>query len=399
MEKPKIRWIEASPIVHEGEQMILLRDSEGIVDQSLIVSKPTAFLLSLMDGTRTMEEIQDDYQGALGGIIDLGKIQEVVAAMDSNLFLMNDNYLHHFQELKDEYENAPVRRSFLAGKSYPDDAGSLLAFLDDMLSPGASVKPEGEITGIIAPHIDYGRGKEVYRRVYAYLKGAEKPLILLFGTCHGYAEGMLHISTKDFATPLGIVPASAGLCDLIRSHPELRGHINEWPHRSEHSIELQLPILQFMKAGAPIEILPILTGSMHRYIMGERSLEEEEVAAPLHGLMDVLRRYGKPCLILSGADLAHIGAQFGDSTPLNRDALARSKERDNAILEHIKNVDAHGFFEEIKGEEDRRRICGLTSIYFQLKLLEGHRCDIVDYGQWSDGRSSVSFAGAVFYAP
>ncbi|HEY3276356.1 MAG TPA: AmmeMemoRadiSam system protein B [Syntrophorhabdaceae bacterium] len=398
MERPKLRWIEASPIVHEGEEMILLRDSEGIVEQALIVSRPTAFLLSLMDGTRTLEEIQGDYGKIAGGMIDLERIREVVLAMDSNLFLMNRKYLSRFDEIKKAYEDAPVRESSLAGKSYPGESADLLAYLDDMLTL-PSKKPEGSITGILAPHIDYGRGKEVYRQVYAYLRGAQRPLIVIFGTCHGYAEGMLHISTKGFATPLGVVPACAGVCDLVRSHRDLKGCVNEWPHRNEHSIELQLPLIQHLCAGAPVEILPILTGSMHEYIVGNKGLEEEEMSRLVEGLREVLKEYGKPCLLLSGADLAHIGAQFGDPSPLDGETLARSKERDEAILRHVEKVDGRAFFEEVRAEQDKRRICGLTSIYIQLKLLEGHRGKIIDYGQWSDGRSSVSFAGAVFYAP
>jgi len=77
--------------------------------------------------------------------------------------------------------------------------------------------------------------------------------------------------------------------------------------------------------------------------------------------------------------------------------LAESKEKDEAILAHIRNVDAEGFFRAIQNERDSRRICGLTPIFFQLKLLEGCRSDIVSYDQWTDGQSSVSFAGGVFY--
>jgi predicted class III extradiol MEMO1 family dioxygenase len=76
--------------------------------------------------------------------------------------------------------------------------------------------------------------------------------------------------------------------------------------------------------------------------------------------------------------------------------MERSQKKDEMLLGHIRNVDAGGFFEEIREEGDRRRICGLTPIFFQLKLLEGSRAEIVDYDQWTDGHSSVSFAGGYF---
>jgi AmmeMemoRadiSam system protein B len=274
----------------------------------------------------------------------------------------------------------------------------LLAFLDEMLSTGETLKPEAEITGILAPHIDYGRGAEVYRQVYRYLKGIEKPLIVLLGTCHAFTEGLWNISTKDFATPLGIVPNSPELSGMIRADRELKKCVHEWPHRSEHSIELQLPVIQFLTAGRSIEILPILTGSMHEHIAGGKSLQDDEITAPLRSLREVLKAYGKPYLVVAGADLAHIGAQFGDAFVLDQETLLQSKEKDEGILMHVKNVDGGGFFNEIRAEEDRRRICGLTPIYLQLSLLEGCGCEIVGYDQWYDGRSSVSFAGGVFYA-
>jgi predicted class III extradiol MEMO1 family dioxygenase len=114
-------------------------------------------------------------------------------------------------------------------------------------------------------------------------------------------------------------------------------------------------------------------------------------------LREILAVHGRPFIILSGADLAHIGAQFGDRTALDIATLAHSKARDEVLLESIKMVDAKAFFETIRDEKDARRICGLTPIYFQLKLLEGSRCDIVGYDQWTDGKSSVSFTGGIFY--
>ncbi|MDR2018370.1 MAG: AmmeMemoRadiSam system protein B [Syntrophobacterales bacterium] len=398
MEKPKLRWIDASPFDHEGTEMILLKDTEDIADHSLIVSKHAAFLLSLMDGTRTVEELKDEYQRTLGQIIEIEQVLGLVEAMDLNLFLMNDRFVSHFLRLKDEYEKAGVRESCLAGKGYPGERDELLAFLDRMLSTGEVPEPEGEVTGILAPHIDYGRGGYVYRRVYRYLKGAEKPLIVLLGTCHAFTQDMWNISEKDFATPIGIMPNSPELCGMIKARRELSKCVKEWPHRREHSIELQLPIIQFMTAGHKIEILPILTGSMHEQITGSKSLEDEEITIPLSSLKEVLKAYGKPYLVVAGADLAHMGAQFGDPFILDRKILSQSRKKDEAILEHVKNVNAYGFFNEVRMEEDRRRICGLTAIYFQLSLLEGSRSEIVGYDQWYDGRSSVSFAGGVFYA-
>jgi AmmeMemoRadiSam system protein B len=152
-----------------------------------------------------------------------------------------------------------------------------------------------------------------------------------------------------------------------------------------------------LASGKNIEILPILTGSMHGYMAGQKYMEDEEIMSITESFQEILNVYGKPYIIISGADLAHIGAQFGDTYSLNFLTLNQSKDKDEAILNRIRDVDASGFFNTIQDEKDVRRICGLTPIYFQLNLLSGSQCEIVSYKQWTDGKSSVSFAGGVFY--
>ncbi len=397
MERPKLRFIEAVPFVQDGQELILLRDAEGVVDQALAVTREAAFMISLMDGTRTLREIQADFMRAVGEMVYVERIEELVHLMDENLMFQNDRYYAHMKELRDEYDRLPVRKAHLAGKSYSSNPMELLAFLEEMFDMTRDgVTPRGEITGILAPHIDYQRGVGVYRQTYHYLKHAGKPLMVIFGTSHRPTERLLSISLKDFETPLETVRCGEGLRELIGRNDVLRRYVDEWPHRTEHSIELQLPLIQFM-VREDFEILPILTGSMHEYIEGGKTVDDEEIGLLIRNLKDVLDACGKPYCVIAGADLAHIGEQFGDRYPLDRVTMDGSKEKDALLLEHIRDVDGEGFFRAIQGERDSRRICGLAPIFFQLKLLEGATADIVGYDQWTDGKSSVSFAGGVFY--
>jgi hypothetical protein len=206
-----------------------------------------------------------------------------------------------------------------------------------------------------------------------------------------------NISLKDYCTPLGIVPCNPELRSLISDNALLREHVSEWSHRNEHSIELQIPIIQFLLKDRDVEILPVLTGSMQEYVVGERKPDWQALHELAENLREVLEAYGKPYLLVAGADLAHIGAQFGDRYALDRHVLQRSRVKDEEILDTIRQVNGEKFVAAIRAESDSRRICGLAPIYFQLSLLHGSRCDVVSYDQWTDGASSVSFAGAVFY--
>ncbi len=396
MEKPRIRYIEAFPYEKDGKRLVVLRDAEGISREALAVSREAAFIVSLMDGTNTLRDIQAEFMRASGEMIYIEQIEDLVKMLDQYLFLQNDRFREHVKALQDEYDQMPARPAYLAGTGYSANRMDLLSFLDGMFDGHTHAGDvPGDLSGILAPHIDYSRGASVYRRTYPYIKNAGKPLMVIFGTCHHPTQGLWSISLKDFETPLETVPVGPALKGLIRADGFLNRYIDEWPHRNEHSIELQLPLIQFMVQD-DFEILPVLTGSMHEFIEGTRSIDDGEMGQLTESLKAVLTAYGKPYCVIAGADLAHIGAQFGDRYALDPTVMDLSRKKDEAILEHVKNADADAFFREIREEGDKRRICGLTPIFFQLKLLEGCRADIVDYGQWTDGHSSVSFAGGFF---
>ena len=179
---PKLRYIEAHPYEHEGKNMMLLRDAEGIIESSLLVPKEALYIISLMDGTRSSRDIQADYMRTSGTLVYIEQIEQLIEVMDKNLFLANDNFNNHHVQLRTAYENNPVRNPCLAGKSYPDNRMELLMSLDEILKIKAGTTTEDTIAGILAPHIDYMRGAEVYSKTYNYLrqlKETDKTLIVV----------------------------------------------------------------------------------------------------------------------------------------------------------------------------------------------------------------------------
>ncbi len=397
MDCPKLRPVEMVPVRNGQRELILIRDPEGLMEESLIVSKDVAYILSLMDGKRTLRDIQAEYMRVFGELIYMEKLNELIASLDSHTLLLNERYETRLAKLKEEYESMDVRPPALMGKAYPEGRMELILFLDEFFSGKKTEKKiTGRLTGFLSPHIDYTRGKEVYASTYSHLKNLEAQLIVIFGTSHRVSEKIWNISLKDFSTPIDRVFVSRELKEMIKDHPILKNYVCEWPHRSEHSIELQLPLLQFTLQ-RDFEILPILTGSMHEYIEGKKDLNDQEIEDLIQSLKECLSSCGKPYIIASGADLAHIGAQFGDYYSLDLITLSSSKAKDEILLDAVKECDAQRFFNLIKEEKDRRRICGLAPIYFQLRMLSGSKGELIEYEQWTDGASSVSFAGCIFY--
>ncbi|HOJ42891.1 MAG TPA: AmmeMemoRadiSam system protein B [Syntrophorhabdaceae bacterium] len=395
MDKPQIRYIDAHPFEKEGQQLFIVSDPEGIMEESLVITRDVAFIISMMDGRHTLRDIQAEYMRVFGQLIYMEDLEGIVDTLDKKYLLYNDRYRAYLETLKEAYEKEKIRPAHLAGKSYPANRMDLIMYLDSVFKSDGKPEFAHDIVGIMAPHIDYSRGMEVYKEIYRYLKLVKKPLVVVIGVSHRPTDKIISISFKDFETPLDICKNSEALKGLIKDSI-LKEYIDEWPHRTEHSIELQLPLLQFVME-EDFEILPILTGSMHEYIKGNKPFPDSKIDEITVAINRILNDYGRPYIIVSGVDLAHIGAQFGDRYPLDALTLSQSKVKDEEILDAISSVDADRFFNIVKEERDRRRICGLTAIYLQLKLLKGHRCEIKAYKQWHDGASSVSFAGALFY--
>ena len=393
---PKVRWLDVAPTVHEGKEVFLIRDPEGVTDKSLFVSRDVLFLVSLMDGTRSTRDIQSEYMKASGLMVDSDRLASVVRALDDCFLLFNERYDGHVSRLRDECESQPFRSAYLSGRSYPHDPDALRAYLAALMARASEPIQTDKVVGMVAPHIDYGRGAGVYAPIYSHLPKDDNTLFVIFGTCHKLTRAVWNISLKDVATPLGRIKTAEGLGELIRHDSLLKDYVDEWPHRTEHSIELQLPLMQFLLEGQPFEVLSILTGGLHEYVQDGRRLDQGEAPALLERLRALVATHTGPVVYVAAADLAHIGAQFGDEQPLDG-MLEESKQKDQELLRRIAAVDGGGFFETVRREGDRRRICGLAPIYFVLSMVDARRGEVVGYEQWTDGASSVSFTGAAFY--
>jgi AmmeMemoRadiSam system protein B len=94
-----------------------------------------------------------------------------------------------------------------------------------------------------------------------------------------------------------------------------------------------------------------------------------------------------------------MGLQFGDPRGIGEYDLRLLAEEDREMLGHVERVDADGFFESIKKDRDRRRICGLPAIYTMLQTMNAEEGTLLKYDQafTPETQSVVSFASLAFY--
>jgi AmmeMemoRadiSam system protein B len=177
--------------------------------------------------------------------------------------------------------------------------------------------------------------------------------------------------------------------------------VDEFVHRNEHSLELQVLYLHTLFADKrDIRIVPILCGSFHEIITRNALPQEtEELNAFIESLQALIRNDNRRVCLVAGADLAHVGPQFGHSFRATPGVMDEIKAKDLSMLDHVAKGDAEGFFEYIRREDDQRNICGLPPIYTFLRLLDDAEGKLLNYSQWRDpdGNGAVTFASLAFY--
>jgi AmmeMemoRadiSam system protein B len=404
-ENPKIRQLEPIPVKQEGRDMIALRDPQGYLRNLVLLPPPIYYVASLCDGTRSLRDLQTAYVRRFGDIITSSQIESIINELDKQLLLDNDTFREYKGQLDAEYLSLPNRPMISAGSGYQADPRALADFIQTMLEGAEEVEAPGHLPiGAVAPHIDLERGKECYGKLYSLLgrsfDGSYQPLVVILGTCHGDMEGPFAMTSKNYLTPFGLVETDAGLAEGIAGAAGMEGLGDELSHRSEHSIEIQLPMLCVIFGGADrFRILPITCNSFHPFIEDDGTPSEDpEISSFITALQGLLSAMEDKALFLASADLAHVGRRFGSALPLDGVMLSSVIAKDREMLKPVEEGDAEGFFSYIAAEKDSRHVCGLPPIYTLVKTLGDREGELIDHCHWFDSQegSAVTFAGLSF---
>jgi MEMO1 family protein len=435
---PKLRPLDAKWTTVHGEPRLRLADPLHLSTQQAMLPAALAPLLGLLDGTRTLDRLTADYTRVTGAPISGTVVEEIVSALDGALFLQSERFEHALLQARTEFRAAPHRPPSLAGLSYPAEAPALEASFAAHGRRDRIVEALGPIrraSGVLSPHIDYARGGPIYAATWgASIEAAATcDVVVVFGTDHWGGAGQLTLTPQRYATPWGPLPTDPQLVDALADALGNTAYLEEIHHAREHSIELAAVWLHWalQQAGRAHRlppVIPILCGSFHCYThTGPHSPSpenhapahypgqdlDEAIPPPLPESDPRLERAleamvaglkGARVLVVSAADLAHVGPAFGDATPLTDHAKRELAVADRCLLTAVEAGDATDFLTMLRADQDRTRICGLPPTYWTLRLLErlggGHpRGRIVDYAQCPADPgfgSVVSIAGALW---
>ena len=227
---------------------------------------------------------------------------------------------------------AKVRRPCQAGAFYEGTAESLRrqirnCFLHELgprKLPEVAKSDLRNIIGLVCPHAGYAFSGPVAAHAYYKLALDGKPdVVVILGPNHtGYGSPLAVMSEGFWRTPLGDVEIDTEIANKIVRESRIVD-VDESAHRFEHSIEVQLPFLQYLY-GSQFKIVPIC------FLMQDLDSVKEVGRAVSSVLM------GKNAVVIASSDMTHYEPQ------------ERALENDMMAIRTIESMNEDRFYSTVE---------------------------------------------------
>ena len=279
-------------------------------------------------------------------------------------------------------ETKNVLHSRLAGTWYTDDPDQLKNELQRYIEM-ADHKPINNIIALIQPHAGYAYSGSAAAFGIDQIKDGNYDRVIVLGPTHQYPmRNTVSVSeATHYATPLGEVPLDREFINALKE--ESFATTKPEVHRNEHSVQIQLPLLQ--TALKNFKLVPIVCGQLDLQTA-------KKLGAKLRGLID------DKTLLVASSDFTHYGPRFG-YMPFREDIPANLEKLDLGAYEFIKQKDPKGFSEYV--EDTGATICGRVPIAVLLSMVpsesQAHLLQYTTSGEITgDYANSVSYLAAAF---
>ena len=261
-----------------------------------------------------------------------------------------------------------IRNSVVAGQFYPESASQLKAMIKQMVDEKAAKE---EVIGLVSPHAGYIYSGPVAGRVISRIKF--KDTFVIIGPSHtGRGEPLSIMTEGTWKTPLGEVEIDSELAEQILA---TSSHLAEdyQAHQYEHSIEVQIPFLQYFKSD--IKLVPIVlaysTGAIYKEIGRE--------------IARAIKELNKGVVIIASSDMTHYEPQES------------AQRKDNQAIEAMLDLNE----DELLRRVDKLNIsmCGyapVASLISAAKQLGATGAELVRYQ--TSGDTTGDYSSVVGYA-
>jgi len=276
-----------------------------------------------------------------------------------------------------------LRRAVVAGSFYEGKPEALRAQVEacflHRLGPGKlpTINSAGsrQVLGLVCPHAGYAYSGPVAANAYFSLAQDGKPdTIVILGPNHtGYGNPLSAMREGAWQTPMGNAPIDSEVADDIAEKIGIVD-FDEVAHRHEHSIEVQLPFLQYLYGNA-FKFVPIC------FLM-----QDLETAMEVgRGLAEVLAN--RNAVVIASSDFTHYEPQ------------ARVDKKDSDALKAVEALDEKKFYEVL--EDENVSACGyapIAALMTYAKALGAKKAEVLTHktsGDITDDKSSVVGYAAV----
>lgn len=234
-----------------------------------------------------------------------------------------------------------------------------------------------QVVGLICPHAGYMFSGPVAAHAYYELALDGKPdVVFLFGPNHtGYGSALAVMTDGFWRTPLGDVEIDNTLANQVMRESRIID-VDDSAHLSEHSIEVQLPFLQYLY-GSEFKIVPIC------FSMQDLASAKEVGEAVAKVLA------GKNGVIIASSDMTHYEPQES------------AQRKDKMVLETVKAMDEEKLYSVI--EDHRVSVCGygpIAALITAAGILKAKEAKLLCYKTsgdvMGDYSSVVGYAAACF---
>ncbi len=261
-----------------------------------------------------------------------------------------------------------IRQAAVAGQFYPGTAQELRAAIEGLVDREVAKE---EVIGLVSPHAGYVYSGPVAGATISRVKFRDTFIVI--GPNHtGMGKPFSIMTEGAWQTPLGEVAIDSELARQIRDDSS---HLEEdtAAHQNEHSVEVQLPFLQYFKPD--VKIVPIVLASASADVL-------KEIGREIAGVASRLKR---PVVILASSDMTHYEPQ------------AAAEEKDRQAIDAILEMDEDKLLERVSGLGIS--MCGYAPVVAMMaaaRELGARTAELVKYQ--TSGDISGDYSRVVGYA-
>jgi AmmeMemoRadiSam system protein B len=276
---------------------------------------------------------------------------------------------------------AKIRRPTQAGAFYEGDAEALKAQIENCFLkefgpkklPVVNKNGPRRVVGLVCPHAGYMYSGSVAANAYYELAQDGKPeTVVILGPNHtGYGSALAVMNEGFWRTPLGDVEIDEETANQIVRETRLVD-VDDVAHRFEHSIEVQLPFLQYLY-GSAWKLVPVC------FQMQDLGSAVEVGKALVEVLAD------KNAVVIASSDMTHYEPQGNASA------------KDLAALKAVEALDEKRFYSII--EAQNVTACGygpISAVIASAKGLGAKEAKLLCYK--SSGDVTGDYSSVVGYA-